>query len=141
MKNQIFLFLIICLSSCGPKWHLKQSLRHERIAIQKGAVVQSDTVWVDRAVYVKEIVQDTILVTTQGDTIFLEKEKLKIKFVDLPGDSVWIEGKCESDTVFLKVPVKVEKVIYAPQKGLKLWQWIIICLAAGTLFGIWVNRR
>lgn len=142
MKTNAFLFLIICLvvSSCGPKWHLKQSARHERIAIQKGAVIQSDTVWLDRPVYVKEIVQDTVLLTTEGDTIYIERDRLKIKFVDLPGDSVFIEGKCEADTIFQKVPVTIEKVIYAPEKGLKTWQWIIIALAAGLIVGIIIKR-
>lgn len=141
MRNSITIIaLILLLSGCSANWHLNQAKRHERAAMIKGAVIQTDTVWVESPVYVKEIVQDTLLLTTQGDTIYIERDRLKIKFVDLPGDSVFIEGKCEADTVVVKVPVKVEKVIYAPDKGLKWWQFILIG-AGGMIVLYFIIRK
>lgn len=140
MKNLTLFLVVILLASCSPKWHLKQALKHERKAMLKGAEVKTDTVFKDIPVFVDRIALDTLLISRPSDTVVITKDRLRLKYVDLPGDTVWISGECDSLTIIKEVPVRIEKVIYAPQKGLKLWQWILIALAVGLIMGILIRR-
>ncbi len=122
-----YLIIILLLTSCSANWHLKQSKRHLKIAEQKGAVIMPDTVYVERRVIVPEVKTDTIFHALEGDTVFITKDKLKIKYVRLAGDSVFIEGKCDPDTVKINVPVTITKNISAP-----CWPkwWLIVAVLA-----------
>lgn len=124
--------IVLLLSGCSASWHLKK-------AIQKGALVSSDTVYVEKSVIVPEVTTDTIFHSVAGDTVRIERERLKIKYVRLPGDSVYVEGKCESDTIFVKTPVYVKTEIKAPPSK---WKWWHIVLAAfgGLLSGAMLIR-
>lgn len=137
-----FLFLI-ALSSCSANWHLKRAQRHERIALQNGAEIKTDTVYATVGLQTHEIRVDTVFRNvTFLDTLIVTKENVVTRVKVNPVlRTVYVNTTVKPDTIKVRVPVRVEKVIYAPQKGLKLWQWILIALAAGTLFGIWVNRR
>lgn len=132
MRNAFKALLIVLIfTGCSARWHLKK-------AIQKGAFVKSDTVYVDRTVYVPEVKTDTVFTSLVGDTIRIEKEKLRIKYVRLPGDSVYIEGKCLPDTLRIKVPVSVDTDIHAPDCKWKLIHIIgaaILFLVVGLIIG------
>jgi len=86
-------------------------------------------VYIEKSIVVPEIKTDTVFRSEPGDTVRIEKERLKIKYVNLPGDSVYIEGKCESDTVTVEVPVTVTKEIKA--EGWLKWWYLIIAMIAG----------
>lgn len=121
------LIFVLLLSGCSASYHLKK-------AIQKGALMSVDTVYVEREIITPEVRTDTIFHSVAGDTVRIERERLKIKYVRLPGDSVFIEGKCESDTVFVKTPVYVNTEIKAPPSKWKWWH-IILAAVGGLLSG------
>lgn len=127
----LFVLLMWLLSSCGPGYHLKRRDYHERKAIEKGARVDADTTYKTLFVPVpiESVKTDTVFKSTLGDTVRIEKERLSIKYVQLPGEKVYIEGECKADTIIQKVevPVTVTKKISA---GYSLWEIII--------FGIFV---
>lgn len=124
------LTISLILSGCSASWHLKQ-------AIRKGANVGVDTVYKEVKVIVPEVQTDTVFTSEVGDTVYIEKEQLKIKYLKLKGDSVYIEGKCDTDTIIQKVPYTVTKHIEAPpDKGLKWWHilfWILGAFGAGWI--------
>lgn len=100
------IILLIVLSSCSPK------TRFTRLITKHPELLTSDTVLVRDTVrvIVPEVKVDTVVkVNDLLDTIYLEKEQLKVK-VWMKGDQVFIEGKC--DTVYVeqiierKIPVK-----------------------------------
>ena len=100
------IILLIVLSSCSPK------TRFTRLTTKHPELLTSDTVLVRDTVrvVVPEVKVDTVVkVNDLLDTIYLEKEQLKVK-VWMKGDQVFIEGKC--DTVYVdkiierKIPVK-----------------------------------
>lgn len=136
MENKSWLLLGLCvliLTSCGPSWHLRQAIKHERKAIALGAAVTADTVFIDKEVIVPEIRLDSFVVVKLGDTIRLEKEKLKIKLVKMPGDTVFIDAACLPDTVKVTVPVTVEKKVEA--KGWLRWWHLVIVGVCGAILG------
>ena len=140
MMKILLLSLTILLSSCGPSFYLKRAERAIKKAEQLGATVSRDTSFIDKSVVVPEVKTDTIFKPQLGDTIFISKDKLKIKYVKLPGDSVFIEGKCEADTVRIKVPVTITKKIKA---GATTWDLIIlaiVCLIVGFILGLFKRR-
>lgn len=142
MKNKTFAIIIfgfILLTSCGPAWHLKQAKRHELIAISKGGKVQVDTFYKVVKIRIKESVKDTLFVSKPGDTIRISKDLLKLVYIDLPGDSVYLKGKCDSVVKEVRVPVTVTKVIHGADSGLR-WYWLIVAFAAGLIICFFSKR-
>lgn len=143
MTNKIILISCVLLfAQCGPKWHLKRAQRHEKIALQKGAEIKTDTVYATVGLPTPEIRVDTVFRdVTFLDTLIVTKENVVTRVKVNPVlRTVYVTTTVKPDTIKIQVPVKVEKVIYAPQKGLKLWQWILIALAAGLILGILIKR-
>jgi hypothetical protein len=126
------------MSGCSARWHLKRAQHHINKAEQKGASIDSDTVYVEKEVFVPEIKTDTVFESLPGDTVTIEKEKLTIKYVKLPGDKVYIEVKHNHDTVIVKVPYQVNTNIEAPPCPYRWWHILVgflIGLVVGVLFG------
>lgn len=127
--------LLLILSSCADKAtrQLRRSKKLEEKAIANGAKVTSDTVIKEVAISIPEVKTDTIFESKQGDTVLIEKERLKIKYVNLPKDSVYIYGECKADTVIKRIPVAVYKKISA---GHTTWDMVI--LGISTFFAGWL---
>lgn len=131
----LVILLIITLTSCSDKAtrQLRRSKKLEEKAIANGAKVTADTVIKEVAITIPEVKTDTVFQSEPGDTVRIEKERLKIKYVNLPKDSVYIYGECAADTVVKRIPVAVTRKISA---GYTTWQMIVLaifCLPAGWL--------
>lgn len=120
------LFIILLLSSCGPAAKLRRAEKLIKKAEDMGAVWHVDSVMVEVPVFVPETRVDSIFVSKPGDTVTLIQDRLKVKYVRLAGDSVFIEGKCDADTIRIKQTVTINKTIKA--KGYSLWQLIVLAL-------------
>jgi hypothetical protein len=135
------LFILLYCSSCSSNWHLKRSKYHERMAVAKGAISSPDTIFILRKVYIPSVKVDSIFVSPESDTVFISKERLKIKYVNLPGDSVFIEGECTADTVKITVPVTITKEITAPKGFWYYFPWILVLLGAFLLLYFFIRKR
>jgi len=136
-----YLILAIVLTSCGTfdkaNKQLKKAERHLNRAIELGAKVERDTIWMLQEWIIPEAKTDTVF-KISTDTVTIEKERLKIKFlVNKVTDSVFVEGKCLPDTVRKEVPVIVEKKI---QTGYSTWDMVVlgIVIAIIAFFVGWV---
>jgi hypothetical protein len=132
MNYIVLLLAIFLLSSCSAKWHLKQ-------AEKKGAITKTDTVFTDIPVFIEEVKRDSIFFSLPGDTVRIEKDRLRVTYVRLPGDSVYIEGECKADTIFQEVATVVYKEIQCPEKPQKIkWWWLVLvglaCIGLGRIF-------
>ena len=125
----LVLTCIILFIGCSvPKrinYHNKQSARHYKKAVELGYKAQADTVFIFDSVFIEETRIDTTFIEKQGDTIRIEKDRLKIKYVRV-ADSVFIEGICEADTVIKEIPITVQEKIYIEKTffdyiGLDTW--------------------
>ena len=125
----IFLLIIILIgmSGCGAPHYLRKSQRALKKAIQKGAVINPDTVFQTVTVTVPGVRTDSVFVPGEGDTVVIEKDRLQIRYINLPGDTVEISGKCAPDTVIKKIPYTVTQNVTVPVKDNK-WKWIAIGL-------------
>lgn len=140
-----YIILLVILSACGPAHHLRRAERlKERMdeqidkAITKGAEVKRDTVFKEIQVIVPEVKTDTVFKAGPiGDTVTIIQEKLKIKYMKLPGDTVYIDGECEADTVKLIVPVETKTTIDCPPEAkIKWFHWLALFLVLVLLIMI-----
>jgi hypothetical protein len=134
--------LLIILSCCGPSANLRRAERLIKKAELNGASWRQDTIKVTMPVFVDRIALDTLFISRPSDTITIEKSRLKLKYVRLPGDTVWIEAVCDSTVIYKEVPVTITKVISAPKSN--WWRALLIGVGIGAflvLFGLYVLRR
>lgn len=114
-----YLFILLVLTSCGPLDRANRKLnKAERLtqsAIELGAEVKRDTVWITKEVIVPEVKTDTVIELVGfnlQDTIFIERERLKIKVkLDTLFREIFVEAKCQPDTVKIEVPVSIDTSI------------------------------
>ena len=136
MRYLSYLLLIIFFTGCASNKANRKLKRAERLiaqAEQLGAKVTADTIFKTIPVFIESVKYDSIFTSRVGDTVYLEKERLKIKYVRLPGDSVFISGNCEADTVKITVPVTVNKEIKTGLGVLTVVQWSILALIVGAI--------
>ena len=127
------LIIIFLLFSCGSAYHLRRAAYHVRKAEEKGATWKRDTVYQKIEVVRPEIRTDTVFQTKVGDTVVIEKDRLKVVYVRLPGDSVFIKGECKTDTVRIEVPTVVNNEIKAAPPKVKWWQWLLIGMGVSLI--------
>jgi hypothetical protein len=101
-----YILILLLLASCSPKARFTRLIEKHPELITTDSITIHDTV----RVVVPEVKVDTVVkVNDLLDTIYIEKEQLKVK-VWMKGDDVFIEGKC--DTVYIdkiierRIPVR-----------------------------------
>jgi hypothetical protein len=134
MKITHWVIIGIIISSCSPAAKLRRAENLIKKAEEQGAVWTVDSIRVEVPVFVPETRVDSVFVSKPGDTVTLIQDRLKVKYVRLPGDSVFIEGKCESDTIKIKQTVTINKTIKA--QGWLRWWHLLIAAGVGLLIGI-----
>lgn len=115
-----FLLALILFSfffSCSPSKKAQRSLKRSKKLLAKARLLDpsislTDTVFKDVPVYVPEVRTDTLIQFEKGDTITIEKDRVRTKVVVLPGDSIFIESECKADTIIQRVPYTVQETVY-----------------------------
>lgn len=100
---------MLLLWACSPQKRFTRLVTKHPELLTTDTLIVKDTI----RVIVPEVKVDTVVkINDLLDTIFIEKEQLKVK-VWMKGDDVFIEGKC--DTVYVdkiverRIPVKYYK--------------------------------
>src|SRR5688572_2315997 len=114
----------IVMMSCGPAAKLRRAERLISKAEELGAKWRVDSVVTDMPVPIESVRVDTIITTKVGDTVRIEKERLKLKYVRLPGDTIVIMAECAADTIKVKVTKTINKTIEA--KGWLRWWHLVL---------------
>lgn len=138
MKTPLAILAVILLASCSPASKLRRAEKLIKKAQEQGATWESDTVFREIPVFVERVALDTLFVPKVGDTVVLTKDKLTLKYVKMAGDTVFISGECEADTVKIEVPVTVTKEITAECR-IKWWH-VLIGFVVGAILGRFVIR-
>lgn len=125
MKYALFL-LVVFTSSCGFNHWSKRG-------VQKGWY-KNDTI-ID-SVFTKESSKDTIFNNYYTrDTVILKENKLTVKYFYNNSDStVYLSGKCESDTIIVEKVINTVKGVHAPN-------WIYFVVATALFLLIVLLKR
>lgn len=113
------LISLTLLSSCSLESRMKKRVQRaerkiEKLTIKYPTLLQKDTITDTITLVSREVKLDTSFITIAGDTTYLYKDKLSIKYVRT-GDTVHIEGKCKSDTITQTVKIPFEKIVIQEQ--------------------------
>lgn len=137
----LMIMLIWLLAGCSDK-ATRKARRADRLmreAIAAGAELKADTFWTTLEIPVPQVKTDTVFESSEGDTVWIREDRLKIKYVNLPGDSVYIYGEAEADTIYKEVVHTITNEIKCPPKN-KTWMWIAIALALIVVSSLALRR-
>lgn len=123
-----YLILLLLLQSCSCDYHLRKAQE------KCGSTIIRDTVTVKDTVLINSVHTDTLFKSNVGDTVYIEKDRLKIKYVRLAGDSVFISGKCDTLKIPVEVKVPVEKIVLKPQCNKWMWWLVVGAFIVGVFF-------
>jgi hypothetical protein len=138
MKTHIsYIAVILALLTSCSSMKLRRAERLIKKAEQLGATWRTDTVTIEHPFFLPEIRRDTTVIIKPGDTVVIEKERLRVQLVRAPGDTVYVEAVCAADTVYKEVPVAVTKTIEARCRWTlgTVVLWALIMLVAGVVIG------
>lgn len=122
MKTIQTILIALVLSSCSTAYHCRKCIDNGQ--------PKADTIYRDIFIELPASKADSIFVSKPGDTVTIHKDRLVIKYVKLPKDSVFIQGECEADTVKINVPTLVENRI---EVGLKPMRVRLIAIGCSLL--------
>lgn len=146
-KNNIFFILLTTLlfTSCSIEQRMENKLRRaerriEKLTIKYPGLIKKDTLYDTIRVVSDGVKIDTSFVNVPGDTMYLYKDKLRIKYVRV-GDTTYIRGECKSDTIIQTIKIPFEKIVVREEgiinqiKGyLKRYLFWIILILLLTVF-------
>ena len=132
MKYKILSIFLLLLFGCTANHHLRQAKKHLRKAELKGATVNVDTVYKTVNVFVPEVRVDTFIQKVNfRDTIEFWRDRFHVKLkIDTVMKSVFVQGTCETDTVYVNVPVKINNKIKSviPWKAIAIASFVFLLL-------------
>ena len=119
-------FLILTLISCSP------SKRLERFLIRHPEFRHPDTLVLRDTITTPMVEADSsIHIERLYDTVLIEKEQLEVSLHRIL-DTLYINGKCHSDTIYTETRIPVEKIKLVKEpftlKSLKPVTWLLITL-------------
>lgn len=130
IKLILFAGLVALLASCATQ---RRCSRKFPPVIERETIVKDSTIITERTKF------DTIFGPGSKDTVFLydHETRIKIKYLTLPGDSVFVEAECPEDTITVRTHTITNKVIHEDKNGPGGWFWVLILFGAvGLLFGV-----
>lgn len=97
-------------SSCSCNYHLK------KVAQKCNKVQFNDTILVHDTLRIPEVSHDTTFYSKPGDTVYIENERIRVKYVRISGDSNYIDAKAKEVYLnrFIKVPYI--KTVFKPEE-------------------------
>ena len=125
MRLAALIIAAALLTGCNPQKKLARLLM--KYPELRDTVVIHDTV----EAVVEYVRADTVLRWVPGDTIYLTKDRLRVRTV-IDHDTVWQVGECRADTV--RVPDRVEVPVVQPERVVERVPWWVFVLL--TLFAI-----
>lgn len=133
------IFFALVLFSCDP------AQRIARIVKRHPELIKTDTVWRKDTIITEGAQKDSVFRFYQTDTVFMKKDNLTVKYFFNHDSTIYLEGKCDPDTIIKMYPVQVNKleVEKALTWGQRFkifmfdnWWWIIgICWVLWKIFG------
>lgn len=147
MKHLTLILFVLLMIGCTAENKLRRAKRLIESAEKQGVLWEADTVFSERIVIVPETKVDSVIkVVTWTDTIRVESGRVKTKVLIRPVEKrVYIESKCDPDTIRIEVPVTVNKSIEIIGKKPTFWQklrdigekivMVIVLLALGAILG------
>lgn len=111
--------LLLVLSSCSLEHRMEKKFRKaerkiEKLTIRYPKLLKRDTINDTIKITTQAVEVDTIFTPTDGDTVTLFKDRLRVQYVR-QGDTVYLSGTCKADTIYKTISVPVEQIVVRKQ--------------------------
>ena len=107
----------------------------EKLTILYPQLLKKDTINDTIQITIPQVEVDTFFKTQDGDTITLYQDRLRIQYLR-QGDTVYLSGECQSDTIYKTISVPVEQIVVRKQSFVEQIQkhgkrllWFFVILA------------
>jgi len=101
---KLILFTTLAIS-CSPQKRLSRLVNHHP------ELKTTDTLHIRDTIPIPMVQADTLLhIDSLFDTVLLTKDRLKVSVLRLR-DTLYLQGECKADTVFLEKKIPVERII------------------------------
>ncbi len=131
----ITIAVMMALSSCGPSAKLRRAEKLIKQAEAQGAVWHSDTVTVEKKVYIPgDSVRIEIPMWSKVRDTTIYSERVKLRFINRH-DTIQVQAECLPDTVKIEVPVTITRTIVAPP--VKSW-WRTVAIVLACVLGVFI---
>lgn len=117
----------------------------EKLTILYPQILKKDTINDTIQITIPQVEVDTFFQGKDGDTVTIYKDKLRIKYVR-QGDTVYLSGECQTDTIYQTVSVPVEQIVVRKQTILEqlekhskriIWLFVILAILYIAIRVIW----
>ena len=145
MKTLLIALICLSLSSCSIESRTKRKIRRaerkiEKLTIKYPQLLKHDTIHEKIEIITPAVKLDTIHRVVHGDTVYLDKDKLRIKYI-IQNDTILLSAECKSDTIIKEVSIPFQQVVVKKRSlldrigsGFKSLMYLLI-----FLFLIWLG--
>ena len=114
MKNLLFLFVCLSLSSCFLSKKSRANRKIKKAMVLDPSRFKNDTLRIRDTIFIVSTKSDTVTNIIYHDTVtVINNNKVSLKyFYDTTRLEIWHDVECKADTVFLDKEIVVEKVTF-----------------------------
>ena len=147
MKTLLIALICLSLSSCSIESRTKRKIRRaerkiEKLTIKYPQLLKQDTIHEKIEIITPAVKLDTIHRVVHGDTVYLDKDKLRIKYI-IQNDTLLLSAECASDTIIKEVSIPFQQIVVQKRSiidrigsGFKSLIYLLI-----LLFLIWLGFK
>lgn len=142
--------LILVLSSCSLEHRMEKKFRRaerkiEKLTIRYPKLLKQDTINDTIEITTQAVKVDTIFNTTDGDTVAIFKDRLRIQYYR-QNDTVYISGTCAADTIYKTISIPYQQVVVRKETILEqiekhskrlIWLFVILAILYIAIRVIW----
>jgi hypothetical protein len=139
MKTLLIALICLSFASCSIESRTKRKISRaerkiEKLTIKYPQLLKQDTIHEKIEIITPAVKLDTIHRIIYGDTVYMDKDRLKVKYV-IQNDTLLLSAECESDTIikeisipFQQIVVKKRSIIDSIGSGFKSLMYLLILL-------------
>ena len=144
MKTLLIALICLSFASCSIESRTKRKIRRaerkiEKITIKYPQLLKQDTIHEKIEIITPAVKLDTIHRVVHGDTVYLDKDKLRIKYI-IQNDTILLSAECKSDTIYKEISIPFQQIVVKKRSiidrigsGFKSLMYLLI-----FLFLIWL---
>jgi len=115
MKTLLIALICLSFASCSVESRTKRKISRaqrkiEKLTIKYPQLLKSDTIHEKIEIITPAVKLDTIHRVVYGDTIYLDKDKLRIKYI-IQNDTLLLSAECASDTIIKEISIPFQQIV------------------------------